>query len=139
VTQLTRSNFIAALREAVPGFNPDASDVADELTYLIANDLARYMCSCTGGPNPSRDLLMAASFLETAIVVGDEAVRDLADEALQTIAECPLVDEIRQTLGYNSLTWLDWGLKNWGRSGVVRPPVRLKVEQATNLKTGDKS
>ena len=54
------------------------------------------------------DLSAPTSFLEKALINGNEEVRDLVHEALETLLESDQIDLIRPSLGYNSRIWLDW-------------------------------
>jgi len=42
---ITRNNLVARLLDAVPEFQANPEDVRENLTYLIFNDLARFVSS----------------------------------------------------------------------------------------------
>lgn len=84
-TQITRDNLIERLQNAVPDFaiNPDWRD--DNLVYPIMNDLARFICD-REGIGDVEQVRTGVGFLELGLEGGDEYVRDLVSEALETLA-----------------------------------------------------
>jgi hypothetical protein len=89
VTSLT---ILEELQKAVPLFRIEPDSLNENLTYLAINDFGRYICSevviCSISVTIPRDELRTAmSFLEEALNAGDEDVRDLIFECLETIRD----------------------------------------------------
>jgi hypothetical protein len=95
-TQITRDNLIEWLHNSVPDFaiNPDWRD--GTLGYPIMNDLARFICD-RAGTEEFEQVTSAVRFLEAGLEIGDEYVRDVISEALETLAAC---DHITAVQGY---------------------------------------
>jgi hypothetical protein len=96
--RITRDNLIERLQSAIPDFaiNPDWRDGA--LGYPIINDLARFICD-RAGVNEFEQVKNAVRFLEMGAETGDEYVRDLVSEALETLATCQHVPAVQSYFG----------------------------------------
>ena len=97
-THITRNNLVERLQSTVPDFliNPDWLD--DVLGYPIMNDLARFICDRAGADDFAQ-VGSALRFLEMGIEEGDEYVRDLVLEALETLAACPHLAAVQAYFG----------------------------------------
>ena|SRR5271166_5935815 len=97
-TQITRDNLIERLQNTVPDFaiNPDWWD--DNLGYPIMNDLARFICD-QARMEDFDQARTGIGFLEMGLEVGDEYVRDLVSEALETLAACQHVAAVQGYFG----------------------------------------
>jgi hypothetical protein len=97
-THITRNNLVERLQSTVPDFaiNPDWLDGV--LGYPIMNDLARFICD-RAGADDFEQVRRAIRFLEMGIEEGDEYVRDLILEALETLAECPQLAAVQACFG----------------------------------------
>ncbi len=101
----TLENAIVELTRAIPAFEPDPEYKAEGLVYLIFNDFARFICSeaevlqyITSEEEAFRLSSVPACmmFLKRALQEGDSAVRDLVNECLETLSQCPCQQQIRQ-------------------------------------------
>jgi hypothetical protein len=97
-TQITRDNLIERLQNTVPDFsiNPDWRE--GTLGYPIMNDLARFICD-RAGIEEFEQARSAIRFLEMGLETGDEYVRDLVSEALETLAACQHVPSVEAYFG----------------------------------------
>lgn len=97
-TQITRSNLIERLQNTVPDFaiNPDWRD--GTLGYPIVNDLARFICD-RAGKEEFEQVKSAVRFLEMGFETGDEYVRDLISETLETLAGCDHIPAVQAHFG----------------------------------------
>jgi hypothetical protein len=95
---VTRDTLLRNLRTALPQFevNPDWS--ADNLTYPIINDLARYICE-QASYGEHEEIKQALQFLELCLTEGDSDVRDLVHECLDTINSCVHIEQIKVHFG----------------------------------------
>lgn len=115
---LTFENFLPTLQKDIPGFSPDPEWLSDgeygPNLYLIGSDFARHICeearwmNDLGEARLMIDLSASVSFLEKALIDGDDDVRDLLIDIFETLTESPHVNLIRPLLGHNSQIWLDW-------------------------------
>jgi hypothetical protein len=80
--------FIATLMGENPDFLPDSGDVEDGLTYLIANDFARYLADLEDSYEFDRRNTALAS-LETLAKDASTERKDLLIEALETLNDDP--------------------------------------------------
>ena len=97
-TRITRDNLIERLQNTVPDFaiNPEWRD--DNLGYPIMNDLARFICD-RAGMEDFEQVRSGVGFLEMGLEGGDEYVRDLVSEALETLAACKHVPAVQGYFG----------------------------------------
>lgn len=99
---ITRKTMQTELRTSVPDFVIDPEWAGDNLTYLIINDLVRYLCEQAQLSN--WDILrQGLGFLERSLEGQDSEMRGLVHEALESFLECALVGEIKNCLGPQTL------------------------------------
>ena len=96
--QITRDNLIERLQNAIPDFsiNPNWRD--ENLGYPIMNDLARFICD-RAGMEEFQQVRTGVGFLEMGLECGDDYVRDLVSEALETLAACQHVPAVQPYFG----------------------------------------
>jgi hypothetical protein len=96
-----RNVFFRELRvfcERVPDFVPDQEYVADQLAYLVYNDLGRFLCDVAYALKwDTIDEAMA--FTEVLLADKSDNMRDLVGDFLEGIAECSRSEEILSRLG----------------------------------------
>ena len=83
---ITRSNLIARLLEAVPEFQADPEDVRDNLTYLVFNNLARFVCSLIENRNHEELLHRVFGFIEDATRTQDHEIKEILRDSLNELA-----------------------------------------------------
>jgi hypothetical protein len=96
--QITRDNLIERLQNTVPDFSIDLDWRDGTLGYPITNDLARFICD-RAGIEEFEQVRTAIRFLEMELENGDEYVRDLVSEALETLAGCQHVHAVQAYFG----------------------------------------
>jgi hypothetical protein len=90
---ITKLDFVPLLRERVPRFHIEELWAADQLGYVIANDFARYICNQAQEFNFA-EVETCLRFLESLIAKGDSYVRELVEEAMETLEYCDSFEEI---------------------------------------------
>jgi hypothetical protein len=96
-----RNLFFRELRvfcARVPDFVPDREDVADQLSYLVYNDLGRFLCDAAYASKWS-EVDAAMTFTEALLTDKSDAMRDLVGDFLEGIAECSKSEELLGRLG----------------------------------------
>ena len=102
---MTPAAAILALHQAIPSFPIDAEWEVENLSYLIFNDFARFICSeaqvlqYVASEKEARRLSSLSdcmTFLERALEEGDSAVRDLVDDCVETLSSCPWRKQIEK-------------------------------------------
>lgn len=105
---LTSESAITELRAALPTFTIDSQSEAERLTYLIFNDFARFICSeaevlqfveSADEVHRLSQVPAGMQFLERLMREGDHDGRDLATEAIETLASCKYESEIKKWAG----------------------------------------
>jgi hypothetical protein len=105
---ITRENILSEIQRYVPNFRIDPDWLEDGLTYLVINDLARFICSeaevleFVNSEKEAAELSQvpaSMSFLERALGDGDSFVRDLVFECVETLASCEQIDQIKKYFG----------------------------------------
>jgi hypothetical protein len=100
---MNRKDFISEMKNTLPLFRPPEDWVEDDLLYLIANDLGRYLCSAAN-ENRLDELAAAAALLERALDQGDEDVADCIYDSLVKLYVCKSAELIRRYLGPATLS-----------------------------------
>ena len=95
--------LILEIAKTIPGFRPPEDWVEDELLYLIANDLGRYMCSAAE-ENRLDELAAAAALLERALREGDDYVKDCIYDSAVKLYVCDSADLVKRYLGPEMLS-----------------------------------
>lgn len=85
---ITKSVFIETLLRDNPGFCPDPEDVNDGLSYVIANDFARYIIDSEVRRETDKTR-SALQSLEDLAAKNDSGITDLIHECLETLFENP--------------------------------------------------
>ena len=107
--QITKHTLIKGLKDEVPGFVIDPDSAEDGLGYPIINDLARYICQeadvayWTSDASGSDEVKRAILFLERCLERGDQYVRDLVHECLDTLRSCSRITQIQPDFGVLTL------------------------------------
>ena len=105
---ISNENFIAMIREAVPQFAVDAEWVKSNFTYLVVNDLARYICENASDCNTD-EVKKSLHFLEACLEEGEPFLRDLIHEGLETLVSCKGIAEIKENFGPRvQLLWKEY-------------------------------
>jgi hypothetical protein len=90
---ITRDNLIEQLHNKIPDFSINPDWRHGVLGYPIINDLARFVCE-RAEIKDFEQVRKAVGFLEMGLATGDEYVRDLVSEALETLAGCEYVPTV---------------------------------------------
>jgi hypothetical protein len=86
---VTYETLVPRLVEAVPEVPLDPNFVADNLPYLVFNDLLRYVIASMGAEEDTGLLSRIFSFIEAAAQTQDIQVHDMLQDALYHIAVAP--------------------------------------------------
>jgi hypothetical protein len=100
---ITNESVLEELQRAVPSFRIDPEWLADKLTFPAFNDFARFICTTEEALHLVSERKTALSqmeasmaFLERALHDGDDNVRNLVLECIETLASCERIDRIRK-------------------------------------------
>lgn len=83
---ITRHNLIARLLDAVPEFQADPEDVRENLTYLVFNDLARFVGSLIENRNHEELLQRVFAFIEDATKTQDHEIKEILRDSFNDLA-----------------------------------------------------
>ncbi len=83
---ITRHNLIARLLDAVPEFQADPEDVRGNLTYLVFDDLARFVGSLIENRNHKELLQRVFGFIEDATRTRDHQIREILRDSFNELA-----------------------------------------------------
>jgi|HubBroStandDraft_2_1064218.scaffolds.fasta_scaffold1687253_1 hypothetical protein len=76
------ADVFPVLAEALPDFKPDNEN--DGLCYLFLNDMVRWVCD-RAYPEFERQMEEFATLFEKLLTEGDSDIRDLTQDALETL------------------------------------------------------
>jgi hypothetical protein len=100
---ITNESVLEEMQRAMPSFRIDPEWLIDNLTYPAFNDFARFICSTEEALQLASERETALSqmeasmaFLERALQYGDDNVRNLVLECIETLASCDRIDQIRK-------------------------------------------
>lgn len=105
---MTMDTVLAKLQDAVPGFHPTAEWLSEGNTYLVFGDFARFICSeaevlqYVHSENEASQLSqvqISVAFLERALRDGDQDVRDLIFDCIESVAGCEWFDQLKKYFG----------------------------------------
>jgi hypothetical protein len=103
---MTSTSILAELQKSVPDFQIDPDWLVDGLSYPIFNDFARFICSEAEASDMSQ-VATSIAFLDRALREGDESVRLLVFECLETLASCDSADQAKKYFGpETNAVWL---------------------------------
>jgi hypothetical protein len=97
-THITHRNLVEQLQSTVPDFSINPDWLEGVLGYPIINDLARFICD-RAEVGDFEQVRSAMRFFEMGIEDGDEYVRDLVLEALETLSACQHIPAVRKYFG----------------------------------------
>jgi hypothetical protein len=98
---LTYENLVPRLVEAVPEVPMDPDWVADNLTYLLFNDLMRFVTATMEANADAPLLAKIFRFIEEVAQTKDALVQDVLQDALYGLAVAP-TDEAKKYMGPNT-------------------------------------
>jgi len=84
--RIDKADVFDALAKAMPDFPPQSGDWERRLTYVYLSDMTRYVCD-RAYPEYEVVLRQFSTLLERLFTEGDSDVRDLAQDALETVWE----------------------------------------------------
>jgi hypothetical protein len=108
MNNMTNDTVLSELQELVPNFRMDPESLKDELRYPIFNEFARFICSeaevlqFVGSEAEVRQLSqvpVSMEYLDKALCEGDDDVRALVVECIETLAACKWVEQIKRYFG----------------------------------------
>jgi hypothetical protein len=83
---ITFNNVVSRLLEAVPEFQPDTDDVAENLVYLVFPDLMRFVKRALEGSQSEVLPRRVFAFLEEAVLCQDPDINEMLRDALFVLA-----------------------------------------------------
>lgn len=95
---ITYNNVISRLLAAIPEFQPDSEEVADNLVYLVFGDLMCFVRDKLESKPGSEFMQRVFAFLEEAAQSQDPHVIDMLRDALHDLA-IPDPDKARAVMG----------------------------------------
>ena len=98
---LTYENLVPQLVEALPEVPKDPDSVADNLTYLVFNDLMRFVNTTVESDGEAPILAKIFRFIEDVARTKDVQVQDVLEDCLYTLAVAP-ADNARRYMGPNT-------------------------------------
>jgi hypothetical protein len=98
---LTYENLVPRLVEAVPEVPMDPDSVADNLAYLVFNDLMRFVNTTVAASGEAPILAKIFRFIEEVALTKDVQVQDVLQDCLYTVAVAP-ADDARRYMGPNT-------------------------------------
>jgi hypothetical protein len=110
-TQITTTNLVERLREAVPEFQPDPDDVHDRLNYLVLNALMTGFVPELDLSTDQEKLKRIFEFIESAARSQDQSTVDIIRDALWGLATYADVEQYRPLMGRRSLQLLKQAVK----------------------------
>ena len=96
----------------MPEFNPDPLWEEEQLSYPIINDLARYICE-QATIEDFQKVDQGLQFLDASLKSGDEQMRPLVIEALETLFSCPAIAKIKERFSPEVLKLWDEYVRYW--------------------------
>jgi len=105
---MTTDTVLSELQESVPNFPMDPEYLKDGLRYPVFNDFARFICSeaevlqSASSEAEARQMSqvpVSMEFLDRVLREGDDDVRPLVVECIETLATCEWVEQIKKYLG----------------------------------------
>ena len=105
---ITLQTAIFELRHAIPSFPIDSQSEEDNLSYLVFNDFARFICSqgevlqyLKPGDDVRRfsEVPLCMEFLERVLDEGDSDVHDLILDTIETLSACPWQQAVKDYAG----------------------------------------
>ena len=104
---MTRESVLQQLQESVPEFCLNPEWIEELLGFPAINDFARFICSEAEACRWD-EVRKSALFLERGLTEGDDYVRDLVCECLETLSSCRSIGALQGYLGPKSLAlWKD--------------------------------
>jgi hypothetical protein len=98
---LTYENLVPRLVEALPEVPMDPESVSDNLTYLVFNDLMRFVNTTVEADGDARILAKIFRFIEEVARTKDVQVQDVLQDCLYTVAVAP-ADNAKRYMGPNT-------------------------------------
>jgi hypothetical protein len=95
---MTRNTIFEEVEKCLPQFRINAEWIKDKLGYPLINDLARHICEAAVDCR-SEQVREGMAFLERAVGEGDDYVRDLVWEGIETLVSCESATVIRHYCG----------------------------------------
>ena len=105
---ITLDTAVAELQRAVPGCPLDPEWTSEGLTYTAFADFARFICSeaevlqyvdSEAEASQLSQVQTSMAFLERALRDGDQDVRDLVHDCIESLVTCEWVDHIKNYFG----------------------------------------
>jgi hypothetical protein len=101
VESLTYESLVPRLVEALPEVPMDPESVADNLTYLVFNDLMHYVNTTVEANKDAPILAKIFLFIEEVAQAKDVQVQDVLQDALYLLAVAP-TDNAKRYMGPNT-------------------------------------
>ena len=98
---LTYEKLVPRLVEALPEVPMDPDSVADNLTYLVFNDLMRFVNSTVEADGDAPILAKIFRFIEEVARTKDVQVQDVLQDCLYAVAVAP-ANDARRYMGPNT-------------------------------------
>ena len=98
---LTYENLVPRLVEALPEVPMDPDSVSDNLTYLVFNDLMRFVNTTVEANGNAPILAKIFRFIEEVALTKDVQVQDVLQDCLYLVAVA-LADNARRHMGPNT-------------------------------------
>ena len=98
---LTYEKLVPRLVEALPEVPVDPDSVADNLAYLVFNDLMRFVNTLVEASDDNPLLAKIFRFIEEVAHAKDVQVQDVLEDALYELAVAP-TDNARRYMGPNT-------------------------------------
>ena len=98
---LTYEKLVPRLIEALPEVPVDADYVADNLAYLVFNDLMRFVNTLVEASDDNPLLAKIFRFIEEVAHAKDVQVQDVLEDALYLLAVAP-TDNAKRYMGPNT-------------------------------------
>jgi hypothetical protein len=105
---MTMDTVLVELQNAVPEFHATPEWLSEALTYLVFGDFARFICSeaevlqyvdSEAEALQLSQVQVSVAFLERALREGDQDVRDLIFDCIESVASCEWIDPIKKYFG----------------------------------------
>jgi hypothetical protein len=99
---------LVELQNAVPDFHATAEWLSEGLNYLVFGDFARFICSeaevlqyidSEAEALQLSQVHVSVAFLERALRDGDQDVRDLIFDCIESVESCEWIDQIKKYFG----------------------------------------